>query len=151
MHVSTARRSSFGFPFGLRRVAGVVVLLVGLPALSLASSVGTASGAIAVVTNYTHPSVDGPAEIAVGPDGALWFTNADNDSIGRITTTGAITNFTDPSLHFPFGITAGPDGAMWFTNLDSNSIGRITTTGTITSYTAASVDKPRDITVGPDG
>ena len=29
--------------------------------------------------------------ITAGPDGALWFTNRDNDSIGRITTSGAIT------------------------------------------------------------
>ena len=29
-----------------------------------------------------------------GPDGAIWFTNSANNSIGRITTTGAVSSFT---------------------------------------------------------
>ena len=35
---------------------------------------------------YADPSIDAPAGIAVGPDGALWFTNYFGNSIGRITT-----------------------------------------------------------------
>ena len=69
-----------------------------------------------VVSNYTDPSISGPSGIAAGPDGALWFTNYGNNSIGRITTAGLVTNYTDPSIADPFGITAGPDGALWFTN-----------------------------------
>ena len=57
-----------------------------------------------------------PEWITAGPDGALWFTNENNNSIGRITTGGVVTNYTDPSFNFPDGITAGPDGALWFTN-----------------------------------
>ena len=37
-----------------------------------------------VVTNYTDPSISGPEGIAAGPDGALWFTNSRENSIGRI-------------------------------------------------------------------
>jgi len=32
--------------------------------------------------------------ITAGSDGALWFTNYDNSSIGRITTAGVVTNDT---------------------------------------------------------
>jgi virginiamycin B lyase len=32
--------------------------------------------------------------ITAGPDGALWFANSANNSIGRITTKGKVTNFT---------------------------------------------------------
>ena len=39
-----------------------------------------------VVTNYTDPTIDGPIDITAGPDGAMWFTNEGNNSIGRITT-----------------------------------------------------------------
>jgi streptogramin lyase len=35
--------------------------------------------------------VASPAHIVAGPDGNLWFTNAGNDSVGRITPSGDIT------------------------------------------------------------
>ena len=70
-----------------------------------------------------------PAAITAGPDGALWFTEADADQIGRITTDGAITEFPLPSrgtMHaHPTAIAAGPDGAVWFTQPLRESIGRI--------------------------
>ena len=63
----------------------------------------------------------------LGPDGALWFTNSGNDSIGRITTDGSTKSaFFDPSINQPHGIVSGPDGALWFTNGGNDSIGRIT-------------------------
>jgi virginiamycin B lyase len=40
------------------------------------------------VTDYTAPGVYTPYDITSGPDGALWFVNLTNDSIGRITTPG---------------------------------------------------------------
>ena len=68
--------------------------------------------------------------IAAGPDGALWFTNSGNNSIGRISTAGVVSNYTGHEhLSGPQGITAGSDGALWFTNTGNNSIGRITTAG----------------------
>jgi Bacterial Ig domain len=39
-----------------------------------------------VVTNYTGTGISIPEGITVGPDGATWFTNSGNNSIGRITT-----------------------------------------------------------------
>ena len=32
------------------------------------------------MSNYTDPSIDQPAGIAVGPDGALWFINEGTES-----------------------------------------------------------------------
>jgi len=51
------------------------------------------------VTNYTGLGISHPLGIAAGPDGALWFDNANGNSIGRITTTvmPAITRFTPKS------------------------------------------------------
>ena len=106
-----------------------------------------------MVTNYNDPSIMGPWGITAGPDGALWFANADDDrnSIGRITTAGTVTSYTSPAINHPSGITAGPDGALWFTNYSGNSIGRITTSGTVTSYTGPGISSPWGITAGPDG
>ena len=46
------------------------------------------------MTNYTGKGIDGPVGITTGPDGALWFTNSANNSIGRITIGGKVTKYT---------------------------------------------------------
>ena len=92
-----------------------------------------------------------------GPDGALWFTNFDNNSIGRITTAGVITNFIGTVINrsggisFPDGITVGPDGTLWFANTGYGTIGRITTAGVVTIFIDPSMSTPYRITTGPDG
>ena len=93
--------------------------------------------------------VSHPLRIIAGPDGALWFTNAGNNSIGRISPRGKVTRFTHMSIDKPRGITVGPDGALWFTNRDS--IGRISTSGKVTGFRHASIRGPHDIAAGPDG
>jgi streptogramin lyase len=105
--------------------------------------------AVISVSTYTGPGISSPAAITAGPDGALWFTNFGNNSIGRISTSGVVTNYTDASILNPGRITAGPDGALWFTN--TFGIGRITTTGEVTSYTSPGISGPIGITAGPDG
>ena len=76
------------------------------------------------MTNYTGTGISAPAGITSGPDGALWFVNVGNNSIGRITTSGLVTNYTGTGIDFPQGITSGPDGSLWFTNNQNDSIGR---------------------------
>jgi virginiamycin B lyase len=111
----------------------------------------TASASTPVVTNYTGTGIDEPLAITAGPDGALWFTNQANNSIGRITTGGVVTNYTGTGISGPDGITVGPDGALWFANLGNSTIGRITTGGVVTNYIGTSISGPEGITAGPDG
>ena len=47
-------------------------------------------------SNFTHPTIDGPTGITSAPDGNLWFTNEDGDSVGRITPAGVVSNFPIP-------------------------------------------------------
>ncbi len=131
------------------RTAFLALLIAG-PFTGLAATVA-ARPAGAAVTQYTDPTIADPTSITVGPDGALWFTNNGNSSIGRITTAGVITNYTAPTIADPISITAGHDGALWFTNKGNSSIGRITTTGVVTNYTNAGIADPIDIAAGPDG
>ena len=70
-----------------------------------------------------------PFDIIAGPDGNLWFTEANPalGKIGRITPTGAITEYPTPtSDSSPEGITAGPGGNLWFTEQGGDAIGKIT-------------------------
>jgi virginiamycin B lyase len=112
-------------------------------------------------------------QLALGPDGAIWFTltrcdeprcvtTVRHEFIGRITADGQLTEFPlpfDPQPHGsgPFGITAGPDGALWFTLIRGDAIGRITTSGALTFFPLPpSLFPPGDnapyvMTAGPDG
>ena len=104
-----------------------------------------------MVADFTGAGIDDPTAIADGPDGALWFTNYGNSSIGRITTAGVVTNYTSADISAPLGIATGSDGALWFTNFGNNSIGRITTSGVVTDFTGGGINEPTSMTAGPDG
>jgi streptogramin lyase len=104
---------------------------------------------------FADPTLESATRIIEGPDGAFWYINAGNSTIGRATMDGTVTNFSG-DISQPSSITKGPDGALWFTNdLDgsnaSGSIGRIATDGTLSEFSDPSIDRPQSITEGPDG
>src|SRR5579864_2213072 len=94
------------------------------------------SSAQPTFTEYPVPTTgSGVLGIAAGPEGALWFTEAVSNKIGRITIAGATTEFVVPTSNSsPHGIIAGSDGALWFAEYAGNKIGRITTGGAITEF-----------------
>src|SRR5204862_254936 len=104
-------------------------LMRSYPIISRLSAVGVMTGlalvaatparAVPALNRFRefHASTTGsyPTDIATGPDGNLWFTEARGNKIGRITTDGVITEFHVPTPgSFPVGIAAGPDGNLWF-------------------------------------
>jgi hypothetical protein len=102
-----------------------------------------------------------PSGIATGPDGNLWFTEAQAGKIGMINpTTHAISEFAIPSGAAPSRITAGPDGNLWFSEeyfppreQGVGQIGMINpTTHAITEFPIPYANSyPTGITTGPDG
>ena len=119
------------------------------------STLCLATSAAAQITEFPVPDPDSrPTGITAGPDGALWFTEADANQIGRITTSGTVTEFAIPTPGSqPTAITAGPDGALWFIENAADKIGRITTAGEVAEYPIPTPGSfvPRAITAGPDG
>jgi streptogramin lyase len=96
-----------------------------------------------VVTIYTGTGIDNPIGIAAGPDGALWFTNDGNNSIGRITTTVTpkISKFTP---------TSGAVGAkVNITGLNLSAATTVTFNGT--AATIVSDTAPKIVTAVPTG
>jgi virginiamycin B lyase len=79
-------------------------------------------------TNAT-PHNGGIVGIAAGPDGALWFTESDDNRIGRMTTSGEFTRYvipvSDGITRQPQLIVAGPGRAMFFSEATQNVIGRV--------------------------
>ena len=77
----------------------------------------------------------GPADITLGPDGNVWFTEIYAGKLGRITPDGQITEFpTGGEKSSPKGITVGPDGNIWYTDLGQNRIGRMTPRGEVKDF-----------------
>jgi streptogramin lyase len=91
--------------------------------------------------------------ITSGPDGNTWFTEENNNAVGRITPGGVINEFSDgfPTGN-PRGIVSGPDGNLWVAQAGGNGgIARVTKDGVVDEFTVPTAGDPTDIAVGPDG
>ena len=113
----------------------------------LAVLLACASGLGQVITELPVESV---GSIALGPDGAIWFSSL--GKIGRIDTTEAITEFpTATASHAQnLALTFGSDGNLWFTS--PGRISRMTTSGVLTEFSVPSLLATSvEITSGPDG
>jgi virginiamycin B lyase len=127
--------------------------LLATAAIISSSFLPLASNASGSISEYAIPTANSlPRNIALGPDGALWFSEAGGGAIGRISTSGSITNEYPIANSSPQGIVAGPDNAMWFTDSQNNSIGRISTSGSISEFTLPTANAgPIGIASGSDG
>jgi streptogramin lyase len=92
----------------------------------------------------------GPAGIAAGPGGDLWFTQSATNDLGISTVAGSISQY--PGLSGPArGITAAGD-ELWVTEPGANRIALATSaTRAPTEFRAYNGSTPTTITVGPDG
>jgi virginiamycin B lyase len=102
---------------------------------------------------FSLPTAGGSSQdIAVVPDGNLWFAEQSGNTISRITTAGVVTEFALPQAgSAPEGIAAGADGALWFTEGGGGRVGRIATDGAISEFaTPTAASHPAGIVLGPD-
>ena len=136
----------------LARRSGISVFAV-LVSLSV---VPTDAHALATITEFPVASSSGPGPITGSTNGYVWFAEPNDDTIGRISPTGAVTEYPLPdSFQEPRGIAAGPNGTVWFTQTGSHTgsegIGRIDVSGTITEFPLPANSRPFGIAMGPDG
>lgn len=93
-----------------------------------------------------------PYAIIVGPDGAVWFTEAEcTSAIGRLSKSGdfqswSISGKCGPQ---PLALTRAADGNVWFSEV-GGSYGRVTVQGEITTFHMQTPSYPLGITTGPD-
>lgn len=125
-----------------------------LPGSNFADVVGkvTPAGKVTEFQLDMHSANLGLSDIAVGPDGNLWFTVGGRPKVGRITTAGEVKEFELPAADAkPGSIVAGPDGDLWFTEWQNGKVGRITPSGEVTEFAMLDGRNPGDIAVGADG
>ena len=109
-----------------------------------------------VVTEFHDglTSGNGAWGVAPGPDGNVWFTQDNSNSVARVTPDGVVTEFSAGlTKGCPKGIALGPDGNLWVAESGGGgAIARITPNGDVTEFTTGlSVGEPWDIAAGPDG
>jgi virginiamycin B lyase len=149
--VSTSAGAPAGRPHPARRRLGLTALAVVLVAAAGAWRAGPwrHSGFV----EYRMPSpMDIPAAVAVAPDGAVWFTIENSDSIG-LFRDGQIVKFPKgkPNVE-PIGLAVDAGGFAWYTDAAGRAIARIRRDGAITSFRLPTpADKLARLTVAADG
>lgn len=134
-----------------------------LAALSLAAAAALMPPVLAAPMGQFQSFDQGPAGYAgnviiSGPDGRLWFTDNQSNTIRAISADGTVRSYpvpTDSSQSSGaglFALAAGPDGAIWFTGFYSNVIGRVSASGEVRTYPLPLAKAmPYGIAAGPDG
>jgi virginiamycin B lyase len=103
------------------------------------------AGGVAIAQSFPLPAGDAAGSITYGGDGALWFTDQQNNAIGRMDASGTFSEFalsTANALGQPWyglwQIATACDGSVWFTEPNANKIGRIDASGKIAEFAAPS-------------
>jgi virginiamycin B lyase len=102
-----------------------------------------------------HPMIvktDIPAAVAVGTDGAVWFTIEFSDAIG-VFRDGKLARLPKGSPNIePLGLAADASGGAWFADAPSRAISHIAGDGSVQSYQLSSpVVRLGRLAVAPDG
>lgn len=122
-------------------------------------------GADGAEAEFPLPKEIEPRDIAIGPDGNLWFTAVEgsysiehssswgNGYIGRMTPAGDVTVFpTQIEEAGAEAIVAGPDGRLWFHENDPSRIRTIANDGTFgRAYKLPPRTWRSDLAFGPEG
>ena len=106
-------------------------------------------------SDFATPSFGKPYDIAAGPEGNLWFTDAYRSKIGEFNpVTHATSEYPIPAKESePEHLAVGPEGDIWFTGREANRIAEINPITHVASDfpTPTEVSYPLGITAGADG
>lgn len=109
------------------------------------------------ITAYTiaGSTPAGPTFVAFTPDGELWFSQEQNQEVGRLTISGTQSypvNAAGPSQPEPTALLVGTDGNIWFAEYNGAAIAKLDPCSkTVTRYsTNVSGSTPWGLIQGPD-
>jgi streptogramin lyase len=102
-------------------------------------------------------TVDDDTRIITGPDGKMWYSDANGAQIIRMTMTGGKTvfplSYNGGTKFKPEQMTVGADGKFYILPFGVPIVGVVTTSGALTTFAVPSGDVSylNGITKGPDG
>ena len=101
---------------------------------------------------FTYFPAPGVGDLAVAPDGTVWFTGS--SSVGEIDPAVGLVS-TTPLSGEASGITVAPDGTVWVAEIFVDLIGRLTPSASgphvLVEFPTAVGATPLDIVAAPDG
>jgi virginiamycin B lyase len=103
------------------------------------------------ITETAVGSVTG--DLACDAVGTVWFTEPEQNRIGRLDTAGTLTHVEVPTAASGLeAIVLGAEGHLWFSESNAGKIGRIDPAGTITEFDVVTPPaRVRELTAGPGG
>jgi len=127
-----------------------------MPVVTTAATFPQNLSAAVEVRELRVPTRDAfPHDVAVGPDGMLWFTEQRADAIGSLDPkNGVFREIAVAPESSPHGLAVGRDGVVWFTANAKGYIGELhPATGEIIEHTLpdARAKDPHTIVFAPDG
>ena len=112
--------------------------------------------------------MDTPEDVAVGPDGSVYFLDSNNARIRKIDPAGTVHTVvgtgefrdygspagdggpaTEAELDYPYGLDVGPDGSLYFS--DWNRVRKVDPSGTISTVAGKEEDPFTDPAFSGDG
>ncbi|HZZ65759.1 MAG TPA: hypothetical protein VFE17_09695 [Candidatus Baltobacteraceae bacterium] len=109
------------------------------PTQYIIAQLAISGSSINVVRSYPLPAGDAIASMTVGGDGNFWFTDNQQNAIGRMTASGALKEYPLPSANAlgppwygQWQIATACDGAVWFSEPGPNKVGRMDSSATLT-------------------
>ncbi|HEY7127652.1 MAG TPA: hypothetical protein VH540_27235 [Ktedonobacterales bacterium] len=121
----------------------------GLPTLPASTDIFMTPETTSTFAEYALLQGGSPFGIVVGPDGAIWFTLANSNQIGRLTPDGHLRLFGGVA-YGPEHIAVGPDGNLWITQYNSSQVIRFSPDGNHQNF-QGSGGPISNLTAGPDG
>jgi virginiamycin B lyase len=119
----------------VRSLAPCVVLLAASTALPLQ---GQPAASVEVsIDEWTVPVDSFPHDPAVAPDGSIWYTGQEANTLGRLDSrTGNVTEYALPTrASGPHGLVVDGAGHVWYTGNAARLIGRLDpTTGEVQEF-----------------
>jgi sugar lactone lactonase YvrE len=84
---------------------------------------------------YAAEGLSGPVGIDFGPDGSLYVSNCQGNTISRVAPDREVTPFAEsPLLNCPNGLTVGPDSNLYVVNFRDEKMLKITPDGLVTPF-----------------
>ena len=132
------------------------IFALGSPASPFQPTLASAPNDFTVAVNFTPGNMSGATAAAVDAVGNLWITNGGNNSVTKLSHSGAVlsgTGFT-AGLNNPSAIAIDAAGSPWITNQGSNSVTKLTAAGAQavgSPYTGGGLNLPRSISFDATG